>query len=164
MPLKDTEARRAYVQAYYQANKEKRREQNKKYREANAKQLAEYYAKNKEARYQSARKWHADNKDLAAERYRKWAQENPGKCNARNAKRKAAELRATPPWANMVCIREIYERASFLTKTTGVVHHVDHIVPLQSRTVCGLHVPANLRVVTGAENTAKGNRFWPHMP
>lgn len=41
--------------------------------------------------------------------------------------------------------------------------HVDHIVPLQSNWVCGLHCEANLRVIPGAENESKRNFWWPQM-
>lgn len=39
-----------------------------------------------------------------------------------------------------------------------------HIVPLQSKLVCGLLVPANLREIPGAENSSTGNYYWPDMP
>ena len=77
-----------------------------------------------------------------------------------NNRRKATMLRATPAWADTEKIKLVYEEAVQL----GETFHVDHIVPLQSKRVCGLHVEENLRVILGRDNTAKGNRNWPDMP
>ena len=78
---------------------------------------------------------------------------------AKVAAREARKNRATPPWADPVAIRAFYEEAARLSKETGVPHHVDHIAPLRGRSVCGLHVQTNLRVVPASENLRKGNRL-----
>lgn len=62
---------------------------------------------------------------------------------------------AMPEWVKVDDIRPFYERAKRLTLETGVTYEVDHIVPLRGKYVCGLHVPANLRVITKTENFAK---------
>jgi hypothetical protein len=59
---------------------------------------------------------------------------------------------------------EFYAESSRLTLETGIAHEVDHIVPLLSGLVCGLHCEANLQVITAFENQSKNNRFWPDMP
>jgi hypothetical protein len=61
-------------------------------------------------------------------------------------------------------MNEIYHLARIRTKSTGVIHHVDHIVPLRSKLVCGLHVPENLQVIEGKLNLRKNNKWWPDMP
>lgn len=53
----------------------------------------------------------------------------------------------------------IYERAARLTAATGERHEVDHVVPLRSSVVCGLHVPRNLEAIKAYKNRAKSNRF-----
>jgi len=67
---------------------------------------------------------------------------------------------AMPPWLNedhKFMLEEIYELRDLRTQATGVVHHVDHIVPLRGTTVCGLHVPWNLQVIPATDNIRKGN-------
>lgn len=76
-------------------------------------------------------------------------------------RRNARKLRATPQWASQVAINTLYAEAARLTLETGIAHHVDHVVPLQSKLVCGLHVEHNLQILTRPENQSKGNRWWP---
>jgi len=69
-----------------------------------------------------------------------------------------------PRWADPEKIRRVYLEAWRLTMNTGIKHHVDHIVPLHSRIVCGFHTHDNLRAVPKSVNLTKGNRHWPDMP
>lgn len=73
----------------------------------------------------------------------------------------AALIRATPKCTSdedRKLIKSIYEVAKKLTKETGVLHHVDHIVPLRGNGVCGLHTPCNLRPIEASENCRKSNK------
>jgi 5-methylcytosine-specific restriction endonuclease McrA len=72
--------------------------------------------------------------------------------------------RAWPDWAVYPDeLRAIYRECHRL-RAQGKPYTVDHIVPLRSPLVCGLHVPWNLQVITEAENTAKSNKWWPDSP
>lgn len=63
------------------------------------------------------------------------------------------------PWADKKAIRAIYIKARQLTAETGIKHEVDHIVPSNHPLVCGLHVEANLQILTEFENIGKSNKF-----
>lgn len=68
---------------------------------------------------------------------------------------------ATPSWANFDRIMEYYQDAKELTELTGIQFHVDHIIPLNGKVVCGLHVENNLQILTREENLLKSNKFLP---
>lgn len=82
----------------------------------------------------------------------------------RAMRRNAQKRKAVPAWADPESMRRFYADAKRLTEQTGRLHQVDHIVPLRSKWVCGLHVEANLRVLEKSANQAKGNRVWPDCP
>lgn len=82
----------------------------------------------------------------------------PGKQRHRNSLRRLAVKRATPAWADLAEIQKVYIRASEMRKEGHNVH-VDHIIPLQGKTVCGLHVSWNLQIISAEENVRKSNRF-----
>ena len=134
-------------------------------------------ALNKETRLAVAKKWRDNNKEtynasLASWRERNpgkyersiknWVARNRGKVNAKWMKRNAGKKQRTPNWLseNMLdAIKVEYELAAWCSDVMGVKYHVDHVVPLQGKTVCGLHVPWNLQVIQGTENQAKSNKF-----
>lgn len=66
---------------------------------------------------------------------------------------------STPAWVNRSVLKAMQQDARRLTATTGTLHVIDHIVPLNHPRVCGLTVPWNLRVVPHHVNSAKGNKF-----
>lgn len=95
-------------------------------------------------------------------RVARYKKENPHKHAMLNAKRRANTH--MPPWTSHDKMADFYDMANQLSEMLGVQYHVDHIVPIQSPIVCGLHSHTNLQVVPASINIAKGNRHWPDMP
>lgn len=115
----------------------------------------------------SCRLWRLNNLERERARERQWSRDNLERSRARarlyqkeNAKSVCASVlarskhvrQATPPWADMKAIRQFYAN-----RPEGF--HVDHIVPLRGRNVCGLHILENLQYLSAEDNLAKGNRF-----
>jgi hypothetical protein len=131
-------------------------------KEAIAKRDMAYRLSNKEAIAKRRKTYRLSNKKAIAERNKAYNKANPHILNAISAKRKAAKLQATPAWADLKAIKGMYQLAA-LFKRAGINLHVDHIVPLISDKVCGLHCEANLQLLPATENKSKGNRQWPDM-
>jgi hypothetical protein len=92
-----------------------------------------------------------------------WKERNLIWTRADTKARRRKHREATPPWLTRKQksqIRQLYQIAITNTQITGEQYVVDHIYPLRSDVVCGLHVPWNLRVVTQEENLRKSN-FLP---
>jgi hypothetical protein len=81
-------------------------------------------------------------------------------------RRRAMHPNAVVPWADKGAIAQFYALAVSLTASsmTRTTWHVDHIVPLRSELVCGLHTHNNLQVVTASANIRKSSKHWPDMP
>ena len=91
-----------------------------------------------------------------------WKRNNVLQVRADTKARRRKHRLATPKWLTRRQkgeIRQLYQIAITMTQTTGEQYVVDHIVPLRSEFVCGLHVPWNLRVITREENLAKSNQL-----
>lgn len=54
---------------------------------------------------------------------------------------------------------ELYEMGVLLERRYGVPHSVDHMIPLQGKLVCGLHVWNNLQIIPSCLNSRKMNKF-----
>ena len=121
-----------------------------------------YVEKNKDDIVAYKKAYRQLNKEALAFKDKKYKQDNHHKVNAINANRKAIKLQATPSWTDKEAIAGMYQLAAIFN-STGINLHVDHIVPLKSNKVCGLHSEDNLRLLPATENITKGNRYWDDM-
>lgn len=118
-----------------------------------------YYQKNREMVI--ARAAARPHEEVRGYKY-KYKQANPELYKALTSVRKRRHRAATPAWVTKeqkLRMRQMYLEAQRLTEITKERYVVDHIVPLINDSVCGLHVPWNLRVMTQEENLKKSNKF-----
>lgn len=146
-PVRWRELDRARSKRYRERHPEVVRDRSVRYARANAGKIRLKYLANAEK---------------VKARVKRWAAANPERVRinalASANRRRARKLKATPQWADHGRIKGVYAKRQRLQVLVGIAFHVDHIVPLQGRNVCGLHVPENLRVVPAKVNRVKGNR------
>lgn len=133
------------------------------------------YAKDKSGKAAAIKRWYEKNRDKRASdmaaRYQakraeilaqkaEYRASNRERIYVLNGQRRAAEKRAMPSWADRDAMAAMYREARRLTKSTGILHHVDHVYPLKHRHFCGLHVETNMQIITAEANMKKGNK-WP---
>jgi len=129
-----------YRKEYYRKNRDKRLAWQKEYREANLEARLEYDRVR-------GKKYYQQNKEMFLEK---------------GARRRSSKMQATPPWIDDVHkerLRSIYRACQNVSDKTGKIHHVDHIIPLKGKDVCGLHVWWNLRIIPAEMNLSKGNKL-----
>lgn len=139
------EKRRKILNGWKKRNKDKHESYVKK---AKAKKPEQYNA------YSKA--WVQRNPEKRKQVSAEYAKRNPEKVLANTNARRARLMKACPAWADLKAIQKIYEERRKISLDTGIAHHVDHIIPLRGKNVCGLHVPWNLRVIPASENFRKG--------
>ena len=117
---------------------------------------------NPELHKQSDEKWKKNNPEKRKEATRRDRKNHPARVNAYSAKYNADLIGSTPKWLSNKAYKQIeekHETKQKLQDDTGVVYEVDHIMPLNNKICCGLHVPWNLKVITRTENRKKGNKL-----
>lgn len=109
--------------------------------------------------------WASQNRDKMHELQRAWRRNNRDKMYAGSARRRANKAQACPAWLTADDHRQIaakFDLANRLFVETGIHHEVDHIVPLQGKTVTGLHVPWNLQAIPTSVNRQKPRHWNPN--
>lgn len=153
---RNRQARREYHLAYYYTNKPKLKEQAVARGEpAAARSRAKKWREgNPDRRKELARQYWEKNKDSIRARLESY--ETPEFKRENLARYRARKNNAMPKWLtseNKSKIRAIYAEAI----RRGL--EVDHIIPIRSRVVSGLHVPWNLQLLMPTENRMKSNRL-----
>lgn len=138
------------------SSKKYQKEYRKENRSKHVEYSREYYRENKESLLQQQKEYYSKNKDAyyarAAER-RALKVSRSYNCFSEEVLRIYKECRQINSKLSMCVSSDI---------TTDMQYHVDHIIPLKSDFICGLHIPTNLDIIEGRENVSKQNKFTPY--
>ena len=144
----DLEAARAKDRAWRKANTHRR-----------VGKSTDWFRANPERARELKLAWNTANAEKIKVQSRANRQANLDRDAAKTRMKKALKLKATPAWVDLAAVSAVYSESVRLFRETGVKHEVDHIVPLQGRNVCGLHVHYNLRAIPAIDNRRKHNRL-----
>ena len=106
--------------------------------------------------------WRKTGKRKTAQEHARYRERYPEKVQAHENKMRINRKRSlNVQYSELddLIFQEIYHLTKLREKATGIKWHVDHIVPLQHKLVCGLHVPENLQCIPAKLNLIKGNDF-----
>jgi hypothetical protein len=124
----------------------------------------EYRAKNIDRLRQQDREYARLNSAKRIEASNQWRKQNADKHLTTISFRRAAKKQAVPKWLSKEQrheIAKIYTLSQWMASATGENFEVDHIYPLNSDFMCGLHLPSNLIVLSASDNARKSNTWWP---
>ncbi len=130
------------------------------YRERRKQRSKEYKEKNRRDIRESYREWYTKNgaqhRRRTNTRRRDKRRKDRAWANSANAWKRCKMGNRVPKWVKLPDFYATYAECHALGAET---HVVDHIIPLRGKTVSGLHVPGNLRVITHKTNLRKGNKW-----
>jgi len=143
----NTEAAVATRKKYYKINQTAILAQKREYQKENSERLKEYL-----------KNYYKENKETLQEKSRQYCKDHRAQKNAHESARRTLKLSQTPELTKVEKekIVILYKIAQSIKRTTGVLMHVDHIIPVSKG---GLHHPLNLQVITATENLEKADKM-----
>jgi hypothetical protein len=152
-----------YAAQYYEINKGTINAYSALYRATNKESIKKYtaahYKFHKISVHTHNAQYYKTNKQSMNALSAQWRQQNPNRCAIQSSHRKFKLNRATPPWSEATEIKVLYLKRDEFRVAFDVPFEVDHIIPIDSDTVCGLHVLANLQLLDKSLNGSKHNKY-----
>lgn len=133
------------------------------YRERNLEKARQctrnHYYKNRDHYIEYSKEYYQHNKDDRLKTMNVWRHNNKHRHTTYTKRFKKHGQQSIKYWGYKESMEQIYQESTRLRELLDVDFVVDHIIPLNSDTVCGLHCWHNLQILTREENTRKGNDY-----
>ena len=118
----------------------------------------QYYKDNRIKKQQQAKEYYIKNKEKIKQYYNQWRKANPEKCVLLSSEYLKRKTLSIPLWYEADKIKQLYLKRDELSELWGIQLHVDHIIPLCGKNVCGLHCWDNLQLLEASINLRKYNK------
>lgn len=123
---------------------------------------SEYRLLHKESTLLSSSRWRRNNPEKVSEYSKNWRQNNPEKSYTySNARRSQVKNSILTIWNELdeFVLQQTYELCKLREKCLNIKFQTDHMIPLRSKTVSGLHVWNNFQCLPQVINMFKQNKL-----
>lgn len=151
---KCSDCKKSYEKRYYRKTADKQRFAKR----ANTRKYIETKKDFKIFKKEYDKAYFLKNRKKILERCSFYSKSNPSMGLVKMNVRRARKLQAMPSWADIDKITLVYKKAKWLESITGLKYHVDHVIPLKGKNVCGLHIWENLQILEASINLSKSNK------
>lgn len=174
---RSTSDKKCQCKHHREKNKDKCRKRYKEKRDYECARKRSVYVQNKDCLLAKTREWRNKNRDrdLAKKKeyynnnrdkfkamHKSWKQSNNDLMRYYQQNKRANRKLRKPSWFTELdefVLQQCSKLCDLRKQSTGFDWHIDHMIPLQAKNVCGLHVWNNLQVIPGYLNTSKRNKL-----